>query len=286
VNLKKQEKTLLWINLTSIADFKSITSKLIHPAGMPMSDILIVGSSSAPVAMNLKIKEDDVPDDLFNIVGIIPGDSLPHEAVVFSAHYDHVDEDYSDPSKKGQVFNGANDNASGTTAVLALAKYFAELKDNRRTLVFCLFAAEEIGLLGSEAFVRMINIKNIKANINIEMIGNTNATGPNAFMVTGYDKSTLYNILNKNMKGDRFQVKPLVNDPKMLFERSDNYSFARYNIPAHSIMCSDDSDPCYHKPCDDFKFIRVENMTKVIRAIAKSSSTIISGEDTPVWKNK
>ena len=67
----------------------------------------------------------------------------------------------------------------------------------------------------------------------------------------------------------------------ILFQRSDNYPFFLKGIPAHSIMCSDDTDPCYHKPCDDASRIDFENMARIINAIAKSCQTLISGEDTP-----
>ena len=70
-----------------------------------------------------------------------------------------------------------------------------------------------------------------------------------------------------------------------LFERSDNFPFALKGIPAHTIMCSDDSDPCYHKTCDDFKTIDIKNMTTIIRAIAQGSQSIIDVRDTPTRIN-
>jgi Zn-dependent M28 family amino/carboxypeptidase len=147
--------------------------------------------------------------------------------------------------------------------------------------MFCLFAGEELGLYGSRSFVNMIKPDDVKAVINIEMIGMTNATGKNAFMVTGSYLSDLTKILRRNLKGEKIKVMDQNSDPKLLFQRSDNYPFAAEGIPAHTIMCSDDNEPCYHKPCDEVNRIDMDNMTKIIQAIAKSCESLISGKDTP-----
>lgn len=216
--------------------------------------------------------------ELKNIIGMLPGTKYPDEVIIFSAHYDHI--------KGKEIHNGANDNASGTTAVLMLAKYFAMRNDNERTIVFCLFAGEELGLLGSTAFTKMVKPENIKTVLNIEMIGATNTTGKNAFFVTGSDRSNLRKILAKNLNGTKVKVEKESADRRFSFMRSDNYPFAKLGIPAHTIMCSDDDEPCYHKPCDDVERIDVENMTKIIQAIAIASRSIVSGKETPkriIW---
>ncbi|OSZ73805.1 hypothetical protein CAP36_17545 [Chitinophagaceae bacterium IBVUCB2] len=219
------------------------------------------------------IKDGDSSAELKNVIGMLPGNKYPDEAVIFSAHYDHV--------KGKEIHNGANDNASGTAAVLMLAKYFAMRKDNERTIVFCLFAGEELGLLGSKLFAKTILPETIKAMINIEMIGVTNRTGKNAFFLTGDTYSNMKKILAKNLEGTEVKLKKEGADPRFLFMRSDNYPFAKLGVPAHTIMCSDDNDPCYHKPCDDVERIDTENMTRIIQAIAIASHSLISGLDTP-----
>lgn len=217
--------------------------------------------------------------NLYNVIGVLPGKGKPDEAIVFSAHYDHVDKDIM--GRGGSVFNGANDNASGTTAVLMLARYFSLRKDNERTIIFCLFAGEELGLYGSRAFVRLVDPEKIIAVINIEMIGSRSRTGKNAFFVTGSSFSNLTRILKKNIEGRKVSIRKEGPDVARLFMRSDNYPFAQQGIPAHSIMCSDDKDPCYHKPCDDISGIDISNMTRVIQGIARACKTLLSGEDTP-----
>lgn len=134
---------------------------------------------------------------LMNVVAILPGKTLPGEAVIFSSHYDHVG---STSGERDNIFNGANDNASGTTAMLSLARFYAQRNDNARTLIFCAFAGEELGLLGSEIFSRSINAENIVALINIEMIGVTNSKRKNSFFITGEDHSNFRKIVEKNLK--------------------------------------------------------------------------------------
>ena len=199
---------------------------------------------------------------LFNVIGVLPGKSIPDQAIIFSAHYDHIG---IVRDRKDSICNGANDDASGTTAVLMLAHYFAQKNNNARTLIFCAFAGEELGLLGSGVFVNNIEPEKIVAEINIEMIGAANVSGKNAFFITGANYSNLSKIVKRNLKGQKFKIVQEPDLSKNLFQRSDNFSFAKLGIPAHSFMCSDDDDPCYHRPCDEVKRINLANMTNVIK---------------------
>lgn len=215
---------------------------------------------------------------LLNVVAVLPGRTKPAEVVLFSAHYDHIGEE---SHGGGGIHNGANDNASGTAAVLALAQYYAKRRDNDRTLIFCAFAGEELGLLGSYELVGLLNLNTIKAMINIEMIGRHGYSGKNAFFITGAQHSSLQSIFKKNLKGKKFRLLMEPDSEKHLFERSDNHPFATRGVAAHSIMASDDDDPCYHRSCDDLARIDIPNMVRLIEAIITGTSTIISGQDTP-----
>jgi Iap family predicted aminopeptidase len=223
-----------------------------------------------------------IPENvLLNVVGVLKGRSKPEEMIVFSAHYDHLG--YIKKKKRGDsIYNGANDNASGTTAVLALAHYFAQKADNERTLVFCAFAGEELGLEGSKLFSEIADPSKIVAVLNIEMIGRCDFAGRNAFFVTGADYSGLKDILKKNLKGSPVKIVREPREDRMLFQRSDNLHFALQGIPAHSIMCSDDGESCYHSPCDEPERMDLENMTRIIRAIAKASKTLVDGSEKPL----
>ncbi len=215
---------------------------------------------------------------LYNVIARIEGRSKPEEIVIFSAHFDHIGDE---GSKEDPVSNGANDNASGTAAVMALARYFAKTGGNERTLIFCALGGEELGLLGSRWLSPAIHPGSIKAMINIEMIGSTNAAGPGHFFVTGAHYSSLDEILKKNLEDDEVKM---VEDPtpdKNLFYRSDNLPFAERGVPAHTIMSSNDYDDCYHAVCDEWERLDYEHMKKIVEAIIKGTRTIINGTDTP-----
>lgn len=212
-------------------------------------------------------------DILQNVVGLLEGKTKPAEVVIFSAHYDHLG------TKRRTIYNGANDNASGTTALLLLADYFARRADNERTILFCAFAGEELGLLGSEAFVPLLKPETVVAVINIEMIG-IPAVGKNALFITGARHSGLAEVFRRNLPKP-YKIRQEPNDSKELFRRSDNYPFAKKGIPAHSFMASDDDDDCYHRPCDDVKRIDLSNLTRLTQALVWGSETLVNGKDTP-----
>ena len=215
---------------------------------------------------------------LYNVIARIEGRSKPEEVVIFSAHFDHIGDD---GSEEDPVFNGANDNASGTAAVMALARYFAKTGGNERTILFCAFGGEELGLLGSNWLSPAFRPESIKALVNIEMIGSANAAGPGHFFVTGASYSNLDEIIQKNLEGSDVTM---VADPtpgQYLFTRSDNLPFAERGVPAHTIMSSNDNDDCYHAVCDEWERLDYEHMKKIVEAIIKGTRTIIDGSDTP-----
>ena len=215
---------------------------------------------------------------LLNVIGVLPGRTRPAEVVIFSAHYDHLG---VIKAGRDSILNGANDNASGTAALLALARYYALQNNNERTLLFVAFSGEELGLRGASFFSDYIHADAISAMINMEMIGRTGAAGKNAFFITGGAYSNLEDIMKKNLSGSGIRVRNEPDVQKSLFRRSDNFPFAKKGVPAHTVMSSDDDDACYHRPCDEIKHINLPNLTGIIRAIIKGSATIISGADTP-----
>ncbi len=214
-----------------------------------------------------------------NIIGILPGKSKPEEYVIFSAHYDHLG-----IVEKGEdkIYNGANDDASGTTAVIVLAKYFKELNQNERTIVFVAFTGEEVGGYGSKFFSKNIDYKKVVAMFNIEMIGTESKWGKNSAYITGFEKSDFGTILQKNLQKSIFTFNPDPYPKEQLFYRSDNARLAALGVPAHTISTSKmDSEPNYHKLTDEVSTLDLDNMTEIIKSIAISSQSIINGEDTP-----
>ncbi|MGZ3755592.1 MAG: M20/M25/M40 family metallo-hydrolase [Mucilaginibacter sp.] len=228
--------------------------------------------------VNYTARLEDSP--LFNVAGMIPGKSKPDEYVIFSGHYDHLG--IVKPVQGDSIANGADDDASGTTAVITLAKYFKKLNNNERTIIFVAFCAEEIGEFGSAHFAQTVDPAKVMAMFNIEMIGKASKWGQNAALITGYERSDFGPILQKNLEGTAFKFYPDPYIKENLFYRSDNASLARVGVPAHTISTDQiDSDKLYHTVKDEFSSLDVSNITSTIRAIALSSRTIVSGQDTP-----
>nr|WP_294937223.1 M20/M25/M40 family metallo-hydrolase [uncultured Flavobacterium sp.] len=214
-----------------------------------------------------------------NVIGMLRGKSKPDEYVIFSAHYDHLG---MKADGKDKIYNGANDDASGTTAVMALAKYFKEMNQNERSIIFVAFTGEEVGGFGSRYFSKSIDPDKVVAMFNIEMIGTESKWGKNSAYITGYDKSDFGDILQKNLKGSGFTFNPDPYPQQKLFYRSDNATLAALGVPAHTISTSKmDSEAHYHNVSDEVCTLDLENMTEIIKSIAISSQSIINGTDTP-----
>ena len=247
------------------------------PVGGLKHDRLLLSTTRSLPDLSLTSFPSQYLTTEYNVVGVLPGHSKPDEIVMFSAHYDHVG---LFGHKGDTILNGANDDASGTTALILLAKYFAMKNDNARTILFCAFAGEEDGLLGSKDFAEHIDSSKIVAGINIEMIG-IPQYGKNKLVIIGRKYSNLPRTLEKGLKQKGISTVVEPSEKKQLFQRSDNYSFALKGIPYHTLMASDDDDRCYHKPCDEVKRIDIANMTRIIKGIAAAVAPLVNGDATP-----
>ncbi|NCD69571.1 M20/M25/M40 family metallo-hydrolase [Mucilaginibacter agri] len=228
--------------------------------------------------VNVEIKSEQLP--LFNIAGMIKGKTKPDEYVIFSGHYDHLG--IIKPMEGDSIANGADDDASGTTAVITLAKYYKKLNNNARSIIFVAFTAEEIGEYGSQYFATQVDPQKVSAMFNIEMIGKASKFGENSAFITGYERSDFGKILQKNLDGTAFKFYPDPYTEQNLFYRSDNASLAKVGVPAHTISTDQiDIDKYYHTVKDELSTLDVANITATIKAIALSSKTIIAGTDTP-----
>ena len=223
---------------------------------------------------------------LNNVVGYLKGKSKPNEYVIFSGHYDHLGvgspEEGVPHDATDSIYNGANDDAAGTTAVILLAEYFKKINNNERSIIFTAFVAEELGGYGASYFSKQLDPAQVMAMFNLEMIGTESKWGKNSAYITGYDKTNMGEILQKNLEGSQFKFHPDPYPEQQLFYRSDNATLARQGVPAHTISTSKmDSEPNYHKASDEIGTLDMDNMTEIIKAIAISSKSIISGKDTP-----
>jgi Zn-dependent M28 family amino/carboxypeptidase len=217
---------------------------------------------------------------LFNVAGMIRGKSKAKELVVFSGHYDHLG--IIKAEGQDSIANGADDDASGTTAMIALAKYYKALNNNERTLIFVAFTAEEIGGFGAKYFSQKLNPDDVVAMFNIEMIGKESKFGKNAAFITGYERSDFGKILQKNLEGTEFTFHPDPYPEQKLFYRSDNATLAALGVPAHTISTDQiDTDKLYHTVKDEYSSLDPENILATIKAIAQSAISIVKGTDTP-----
>ena len=258
------------------------------------NSVVFVLTDIDPGTFSITAKHEITERKLMNVVGILPGKKSKDEYVIFSGHYDHLG--ISKPNKEGDsIYNGANDDAAGTTAVMMLAHYFAKKKDNERTIVFAAFTAEEVGGFGAQYFSQQYNPEKVVAMFNIEMIGTESKWGTNAAYITGYEKTDLGKIAEKNLQGSKFTFYPDPYKTQDLFYRSDNATLARLGVPAHTISTSrmeaDSSalnktiDSYYHTLDDEIETLDMKNMAEIIKAIAISSSSIIAGKDKPTRVN-
>ncbi len=282
---RENRNYIVFIDKSHASDFQKL--KRLKRQTFPMNhNILFVLSQGNPGSFSVSITQQNEQLQLSNVVGMIPGKSKPDEFVIFSGHYDHLG--IGKPNAAGDsVYNGANDDASGITAMLMLAKYFNTLKNNERTLVFAAFTAEEVGGYGSRYFSSQINPDKVVAMFNIEMIGTESKWGKNNAFITGYEKSDMGSILQRNLEGSAFKFEPDPYPDQNLFYRSDNATLAALGVPAHTISTTQmDKDKFYHSADDEIETLDLGNMTEIIKAIAISSRSIISGKEAPTRVEK
>lgn len=252
--------------------------------GKEKSIVFVLTDNLIPEKFDVKIDINATKLELTNVVGMIEG-KRKDEIVLFSGHYDHIG--IQKAINGDSIANGANDDASGTAAVMALGKYFSEGEMPERTLCFVAFTAEEIGGYGSQYFSKQLNPDNIVAMFNIEMIGTPAVEGPNTAWITGFDKSNFGKILQKNVEGTEYKFYPDPYPQQNLFYRSDNATLARLGVPAHSISTTPiDVDKNYHQVTDEYETIDVAHMTNTIKAIAKGAEVIVNGTETPTRVDK
>jgi len=242
--------------------------------------VVYVLASRKPESFRVSFTNQIEERPLFNVVGVLPGKVKPEEYVIFSAHYDHIG--ILAPQGQDSIANGADDDASGVTAVINLANYYKKRNDNARTLLFVAFAAEELGLVGSNYFASRIDPEKVVTMINIEMIGKASPFGPNSLYVTGYHQSDLAEIMQRNVDGTGFTFHPDPYPTQNLFYRSDNASLAAVGVPAHTFSTVQiDKDQYYHTVDDEVETLDINNIISSIKALALGARGIVAGEDTP-----
>lgn len=281
--IKLKENQLVFIDSSLAKIFSRLANRKQYLFKSDKSVFFVLGSFDTDDFI-IKAKHEITEDQAANVIGVLPGKSKRDEFVIFSAHYDHLG--IGKTINNDSVYNGANDDASGVTAVISLAKYYKAAKNNERTLVFAAFTAEEIGGYGSQYFSMQFDPEKVIAMFNIEMIGTESKWGKNSAYITGFEKSDMGKILQKNLQGSTFAFYADPYPDQDLFYRSDNAALARLGVPAHTLSTSKmDNETNYHKLSDEVETLDINNMTQIIRSIAISAKSIVRGEDAPTRVN-
>ncbi len=232
------------------------------------------GTTNYLQAMELKIKENLVQTE--NVVAFIEGSEFPNEYLVISSHLDHIG-----INSKGEINNGADDDGTGTVALLEIAEAFKQAKDQnqgpKRSIIFLHVTGEEKGLLGSKYYSEnpLYPLADTMVNLNVDMIGRVNpkreTNDPNYIYLIGADKLSqeLHDISEAtNKKYTQLSLDYTYNDekdPNRFYYRSDHYNFAKKNIPVIFYFSGTHED--YHKPGDTPDKILYPTLEKRTRLI-------------------
>ena len=257
--------------------------RLVNPRTGKSLPTLLVGPFDMNEQVMVKIpKRRTGQTEVRNVIGVLPGSDpqLKNEAVLFTAHLDHVG---TQEGLKDPVFNGADDNATGVTAVIELAKAFGSLeKAPKRTTLFMTFWGEERGLLGSRYFANQPTwpLDQLVANINIEMVGRPEPGAAGKIWMTGWHQSDLGPMLADAAKAIDVRIFEHPQHSQPLYRASDNYSFVEKGVVAHSFSAGSLHDD-YHQPGDEWEKLELRHMTQVIQGLFVGSMPLANGEVTP-----
>ncbi|TGE26780.1 M28 family peptidase [Hymenobacter metallicola] len=241
-----------------------------------------------PVAFTVEMPEKRQDLTSSNVLGFLEGTDKKDEVLVISAHYDHVGVQHD------TIYNGADDDGSGTVAVLALARAFTAAKaagqGPRRSILFLLNSGEEKGLLGSEYYTGhpVFPLRSTIADLNVDMIGRTDKAHlgkPNYLYLIGADRlSTELHQLSEtaNAEHAHLRLDYHYNDPKdpeQLYYRSDHYNFARHGIPI--IFYTSGLHADYHKATDDVDKIEFGKLTERTKLVFFTAWELVNRENRP-----
>lgn len=267
--------------------------RIVAAGGMRLDDLRRRGASSGfrPVELRGLTGSVALPMESLdqarapNVVAVLPGSdpALRNEYVVVSAHMDHVGVGQPDASGDS-IYNGADDDASGTTALLEVAQAMAQLRERpRRSIIFLHVSGEEKGLLGSEWFSEhpTVPLGQIVANVNVDMIGRNN---PDSVVVIGKTYSTLGETTNR-IAAEHPELGLTLSDDlwpeERFFFRSDHYNFARKEIPSIFFFSGVHAD--YHRPSDEVEKIDTDKAARISRIVFYLVHDIANAAERPRW---
>jgi Zn-dependent M28 family amino/carboxypeptidase len=216
-----------------------------------------------------------------NVIGRLEGtdSKLKDEVVLLTAHMDHLG--IGKEVAGDNIYNGADDDASGCVAVLEIARALVQEEHHKRTVIFAFFGSEETGGQGNQYFLAHppVPLEKIVANLEFEMIGRPDSmVKPDELWLTGYDRSNLGPELTKH--GAKLVADP--HPAQHFFQRSDNYALALKGIVAHTVS-SFGLHKDYHRPSDDLSRVDFPHMEQAIESMIKPVQWLVNSEFKPQW---
>jgi Zn-dependent M28 family amino/carboxypeptidase len=214
-----------------------------------------------------------------NAIGYLEGTDPGAGTILLTAHLDHLG--VGKPVNGDAIYNGANDDAAGTTAVLELAHALASGPKLRRSVLFVCYGSEELGGLGSTYFGAHppVPLKDIVTNLEFEMIGNQDPKMPKGvLLLTGWERSNLGPTLREH--GALLGPDPC--PEQHFFQRSDNYSLALKGVVAHT-AAGWGTVPTYHQPNDDLEHLDLPFMTAAIQSLVEPMRWLATSDFKPEW---
>ncbi len=247
----------------------------------------ITGLADAHVSLKLgdPVKK---PAKLKNVAGLLrgPDPALKDTYILVTAHYDHIG--LGTPMKGDAIYNGANDDGSGTVSVVEVASALATLKERpKRSILFVRFFGEEHGLMGSKYYGRhpLVPVAQTVADVNLEQVGRTDDNeGPrvSGASLTGMDYSDVGKIFAAAGEVEGVKVTRHPRNSDAFFGASDNQAMADLGVPAHT-LCTAFMFPDYHGAGDHWDKIDYVNMAKIDRVVARAILTIAQDPEPPKW---
>jgi hypothetical protein len=236
-----------------------------------------------------KIRGTENTEPASNVVGVLRGsdEALRDTYIVVSAHYDHLG--IRRDGEGDRIFNGANDDGSGTVSVMELASAISSMKERpKRSVIFMTFFGEERGMLGSTYYGQhpLFPLEKTVAMINLEHMGRTDDTeGPrlSAVVMTGFDYSDVGSVFAAAGKATGIEVGKHPRNSDAFFVASDNIALAALGIPAHT-LCTTFIFPDYHKVSDHWEKVDFSNMASTLRAVALGIMTLADSPREPRWR--
>ena len=256
-------------------------------------DSLPAGASEAKADVRIPAPAE-TPVKVRNVAGILRGSDpkLKETYVIVSAHYDHLGvRENCDPAREDCIYNGANDDGSGTVGVIELASALSKLNPRpKRSILFLTFFGEELGLVGSRYYGRhpLVPLEKTVAQVNMEQVGRTDdSEGPQVgtLAVTGFDYSDVGATLQRAGEAEGVRVYKHPTKSDAYFARSDNQSLADAGVPAHSAGVTFQF-PDYHAVGDEVQKIDFDNMTRVVRTVGRALLALADSPQEPRWNEQ